>query len=60
MNRFCVIPMGVFLLTSVFGFCSAAYADLWVDHVVFQGETDEPRWVHAADRDGDGEPLPIV
>ncbi|MFC1604818.1 FG-GAP-like repeat-containing protein [Planctomycetota bacterium] len=39
----------------VFGFCSMVYADFWPDRVVFQPETYQPGWVHAADLDGDGD-----
>jgi hypothetical protein len=42
-------------MISVFGFCSAVHADVWPDHVVFQAETYNPRWVHAADLDNDGD-----
>ncbi|MBN2129792.1 MAG: hypothetical protein JW741_09860 [Sedimentisphaerales bacterium] len=55
MNRLSIIVMGVVLQISAFGFGSAVYADVWPDHVVFQAETFDPRCVHAADLDGDGD-----
>jgi len=55
MKRLSIIAMGVLLQISAFAFGSAAYADVWPDHVVFQAEIDDPSCVHAADLDDDGD-----